>query len=120
MKTTKKPLLGKSLAWLLALIYFSSYVTRINFAAVLQEIITDTGYAKSQLSVILVALLVILGLGLAFGGFVFIGFILMSIYNAIASHTGWPLFTIWFWTAVAIALNWLMRGICVKCNNTDD
>ena len=63
MEATKKPLLGKPLAWVLALVYFSSYMTRINFAAVIQEIITDTGYAKSQLSVILVALSVTYGVG---------------------------------------------------------
>jgi len=70
METTKKPLLGKPLAWLLALIYFSSYVTRINFAAVLQEIITDTGYAKSQLSVILVALSITYGVGQIVNGII--------------------------------------------------
>lgn len=70
MEVSKKPLLGKSLAWLLALIYFSSYVTRINFAAVIQEIITDTGYAKSQLSVILVALSITYGVGQIVNGII--------------------------------------------------
>ncbi len=70
METIKKPLLGKPLAWLLSLIYFSSYVTRINFAAVMQEIITDTGYAKSQLSVILVALSITYGVGQIVNGII--------------------------------------------------
>ncbi len=70
MTNIKRPLLGKPLAWLLALIYFSSYVTRINFAAVIQEIITDTGYAKSQLSVILVALSITYGAGQIINGII--------------------------------------------------
>lgn len=90
------------------------------FEAISRAFVSLADAYPTFVAVILVALLVILGLGLVFGAFVFIGFILMSIYNAIASHTGWPLFTIWFWTAVAVALNWLIRGICVKCNNTDD
>ena len=36
------------------LVYFASYVTRINFAAILQEVITDTGFAKTSLALILV------------------------------------------------------------------
>ncbi len=70
MEATKKKLGGKPLAWLLTLIYFSSYVTRINFAAVIQEIITDTGYAKSQLSVILVALSITYGAGQIINGII--------------------------------------------------
>ncbi len=54
---------GNKLAWLLTYLYFTSYVTRINFAAVLQEVITDTGFEKSALSVILVCLSVSYGFG---------------------------------------------------------
>jgi hypothetical protein len=97
-----------------------NYVMRKLFEAISKAFVSLSETYPTFVAVIIVALLVLLGLGLAFGGFVFIGFILMSIYNAIASHTGWPLFTIWFWTAVVVALNWLIRGICIKCNNTDD
>ena len=61
MRTQK--LTGKALAWVLTLIYFASYVTRINLAAVIQEIITDTGFGKSELSVVLVGLSITYGLG---------------------------------------------------------
>lgn len=70
MTNSKHPIVGKPLAWLLAFVYFSSYVTRINFAAVMQEIITDTGYAKSQLSVILVALSITYGAGQVINGII--------------------------------------------------
>ena len=68
MNTEKKLISGKSLAWLLTLIYFSSYVTRINFAAVIQEVVTDTGFAKTSLSVALVCLSTAYGLGQIING----------------------------------------------------
>ncbi len=66
--TTYK-LTGKPLAWVLTLIYFASYVTRINLAAVIQEIITDTGFGKSELAVVLVCLSVTYGLGQIVNGY---------------------------------------------------
>ena len=65
-----KALSAKKTAWLLALVYFSSYVTRINFAAIIQEVITDTGFAKSSLSVILVCLSITYGAGQIINGFI--------------------------------------------------
>ncbi len=63
-KTMKKNnILGKPLAWLLTLIYFASYVTRINFSAIIQEVVTQTGYEKSALSIILVVLSITYGGG---------------------------------------------------------
>lgn len=61
---------GKRLAWLFAYVYFASYVTRINFAAVIQEVVTDTGYEKSLLSVILVCMSVSYGIGQIINGWV--------------------------------------------------
>lgn len=63
MKLVKNNIQGKPLAWILTMIYFASYVTRINFAAVVQEIITDLGYEKSALSIILVVLSITYGAG---------------------------------------------------------
>ncbi len=59
----KSMIRGKKLAWLFAYLYFTSYVTRINLAAVMQEVVTETGYLKSELSVILVCLSVSYGIG---------------------------------------------------------
>ena len=61
-------IVGKRLAWLLTLIYFTSYVTRINFAAIVQAVITDTGYEKASLSIILVGLSITYGLGQIING----------------------------------------------------
>ena len=59
---------GKRLAWLFAYVYFASYVTRINFAAVIQEVVTDTGYEKSALSIILVCMSISYGIGQIING----------------------------------------------------
>ena len=64
----KSALTGKPLAWLLCLIYFTSYVTRINFSAIIQEVVTDTGYEKAALSVILVCLSITYGIGQVING----------------------------------------------------
>lgn len=64
----KKAIIGKKLAWLLAYVYFASYVTRINFGAVIQEVITDTGFEKSALSVILTCMSISYGLGQIING----------------------------------------------------
>ena len=66
MKT--KNITGKKLAWLLTLLYFTSYVTRINFAAIIQEIVTQTGYIKTDLSIILVVLSITYGTGQIING----------------------------------------------------
>ena len=62
-KKSRVFLTGKPLAYLLALVYFTSYMTRKNFATVLQQVVTDTGLAKDTLSVILVAMTVTYGVG---------------------------------------------------------
>lgn len=66
--TTEKPIEGKSLAWLLTLVYFTSYMTRKNFAVVLQQVIADTGLAKEALSVVLVCMTVTYGVGQIING----------------------------------------------------
>jgi len=69
MNAKKRNYIGiKPLTWLLALLYFSNYATRINFSVVLQEIITDTGFAKDSLSIILVSLSITYGLGQVING----------------------------------------------------
>ena len=60
MNSKKRPIAGMRLAWLLTLIYFASYITRKNFATVLQEVITDTGIAKETISVVLVCMTVLI------------------------------------------------------------
>ena len=59
---------GKQLAWIFTLIYFCSYTSRINFAAIIQEIVTSTGFPKTALSVVLVSLSVTYGIGMVVNG----------------------------------------------------
>ena len=63
MKATQKHIIGKPLAWLLTLIYFTSYMTRKNFATVLQQVISETGIEKDTLSVVLVSMTIAYGIG---------------------------------------------------------
>lgn len=66
----KKMITGKKLAWLFAFVYFASYVTRINFAAVIQEVVDYTGFAKSELSIILVCMSISYGVGQIINGWI--------------------------------------------------
>ena len=68
MRSSQKMITGKALAWLLTLVYFTSYVTRVNFAASILEVVTATGFEKSALSVILVSQSVTYGVGQLLSG----------------------------------------------------
>lgn len=63
MSLSTKAIGGKKLAWALTLIYFSSYVTRINLAAVISEVVTATGFARTELAVALTCLSTTYGVG---------------------------------------------------------
>ena len=103
---------GKPLAWLLTLIYFTSYVTRKNFAAIIQQVITDTGFAKDTLSVILVCMTVSYGVGQIVNGrlgdkfrptnLIFIGLIMATSVNI--------LFPFFASSIPAMAILWLING----------
>lgn len=65
----KKTLSEKQLAWVLTLVYFTSYLTRVNLGAIIQEIITDTGFLKSELSIVLVGMSIAYGAGQLITGY---------------------------------------------------
>lgn len=54
---------------LCSVVYCLSYITRINYKAVLLSIMSDTGYAKSQLSLALAGLFVAYGVGQLISGY---------------------------------------------------
>lgn len=93
MKTIEKHIVGKPLAWLLTLIYFTSYMTRKNFATVLQQVISETGIEKDTLSVVLVSMTISYGIGQIVNGrlgdkfkptnMIFCGLIIASSINII-------------------------------------
>ena len=68
MTELRKPLSPKGLTWLLSAVYFSGYLTRINFASIIQEVVTATGFEKSALSVIPVCLFITYALGQVVNG----------------------------------------------------
>ena len=60
---TQQPLSPRGITYLLTLVYFSGYLTRVNFASIIQEVVTDTGFEKSALSVIPVCLFITYAVG---------------------------------------------------------
>lgn len=91
-KKTKR-ITGKPLAWLLTLVYFASYITRKNFATILQQVISETGLAKDTLSIVLVCMTIAYGVGQIVNGrlgdkfkptnMIFCGMILATAVNLI-------------------------------------
>ena len=127
-----KSITGKPLAWLLTLIYFTSYVTRKNFAAIIQQVITDTGFAKDTLSVILVCMTVSYGLGQIINGrlgdkfkptnLIFVGLIMATGVNIV-----FPFFAgsvpvmsvLWFINGYAHSMMWppIVRILVANCDD---
>jgi len=70
MSASAKALGGKKLVWALSLVYFSSYVTRINLAAVISEVVTQTGFARTELAVALTCLFATYGFGQIINGMI--------------------------------------------------
>jgi len=68
MKLTDKKQINK-LAYLCAFIYFVSYITRINYGAVVSEMVTSTGLAKSTLSMALTGSFITYGAGQLISGY---------------------------------------------------
>ena len=67
--SSSKHISASSLSWLLSFIYFVSYVTRINFSAIVGEVVQVTGFEKSDISIVLVCLSATYGLGQVINGF---------------------------------------------------
>ncbi len=123
---------GKPLAWLLTLLYFVSYITRINFAAIIQEIVTATGFSKSALSVVLVCISITYGLGQIVNGrigdrvkpqnLILCGLVCTTLVNLV-----FPLFAFsTVWMAILWAINGFAQAMMwppivkILVANTDD
>ena len=108
----RKPLKGKPLLWALTIVYFASYMTRVNLAAIIQEVVTDTGFEKSTLSIVLICLSTAYGLGQIINGrlgdkfkpqnMIFVGSILTTTVNLI-----FPLFS---QSVLSMAILWGING----------
>jgi len=68
MPSNTKAIGGKQLAWTLTLVYFTSYITRINLAAVISEVVSATGFSRTELAVALVCLSATYGAGQVING----------------------------------------------------
>lgn len=58
----------KSAAWLCTLLYFASYIMRINFAVVIVKVCSEMSMDKSELSVVLVGMTIAYGAGQIISG----------------------------------------------------
>lgn len=114
-----KTLSYKGLGIILSIVYFASYITRINFAAIISSVIFNTGYLKSDLSVILVVLFVTYGFGQIINGIlgdkfnpkkvITIGLLLACIINLIFplfSHSIALMSVLWGINGFAQAMLW--------------
>lgn len=132
MNTEKSYIQGKKLAWLLTLVYFTSYVTRINLAAVILEVVTQTGFEKSALSVILVAQSITYGIGQLISGrlgdkikpttLIFGGLLVASSVNILFPFLSFsiPLMSVaWAINGLAQAMMWPPM-VRILVANTDD
>ena len=132
--TKKKSITGKGLAWLLTLIYFTSYVTRINFSAIIQAVIIDTGHEKATLSIILVLLSVTYGLGQIVNGrlgdifnptsLIFSGLLITTVANLLfpfASSSVPLMATLWAINGFAQAMMWppIVKILVSKCDEAE-
>ena len=53
----------RAIAWLLSLVYFASYIMRINFTVLIVKVCGELGHEKSELAIIVTALTITYGLG---------------------------------------------------------
>ena len=53
----------RAIAWLLSLVYFASYIMRINFTVLIVKVCGELGREKSELAIIVTALTITYGLG---------------------------------------------------------
>ena len=119
---TSKKLLNKkhifSLVFLCSVIYFVSYITRINYSAVLVEIMNSEGFEKTAASVPLTGLFIVYGIGQLISGvlgdkfspekIIFFGLLLTSSMNIALpfAHSTAIMTVIWSINGFAQALMW--------------
>lgn len=106
------------LVFLCALVYFSSYLTRVNFAAVLVEIIRSEGFARTAVSVALTGLFITYGAGQLVSGYlgdrvkphhlIFLGLFVCALMNALIPFCPNPrwMTLVWSINGFAQALIW--------------
>ena len=59
---------ARSIAWLLTLVYFASYIMRINFAVMLVKICSEMALQKSDLAIVITGMTIFYGMGQIING----------------------------------------------------
>lgn len=105
-------------SWLFAVVYFVSYITRINYGAIISQMAASEGMAKSSLSVALTGLFVTYGVGQLVSGVLgdkfqpknvlFAGLVLSSAMNLVLPFckTTFLMCAVWCVNGFAQALIW--------------
>ena len=108
----------KKLAFLLMFTYMVSYITRINYGAVIVEMVSSTGFSKSQLSVAVTASFFTYGIGQVISGWlgdriqpkklIFSGILISICMNLLIALSGapWIMAIVWGVNGFAQALMW--------------
>lgn len=124
---------GMGLAWLLMITYTVSYLTRINYGAVLVDMVASTGFTKPELSMAVTGSFITYGLGQVVSGFfgdriqpkrlVMLGFLVTVCMNLLLPFctTPWMMTVVWSINGVAQAFMWppIVR-IMVGCFRGED
>ena len=109
---------ARAMCWLLTLVYFASYIMRINFAVMIVKVCSDMQLEKSALAIILTGLTIAYGTGQVVSGFIgdkikprtmIIGGLALAVACNIAMFfaAGVPLMTvIWTINGVAHSMLW--------------
>lgn len=134
MTITRKPSTGfYKLCFLLIGIYAASYITRINFGAVISEIITAEGYSRSATSLAVTGSFITYGVGQIISGFfgdriqprflITAGLVVTTVINLIIPICGNPYLMSAFWciNGFAQAFMWppILKLMVTKFTETE-
>ena len=118
MSTSAKRITAAKLGFLLMFTYMVSYITRINYSAVIVEMVSATGYSKSELSLALTGSFFTYGFGQVVSGWlgdriqprtmVFLGLVISSSMNILILFftNPWIMAAIWCVNGFAQAFMW--------------
>ena len=109
---------ASQLCFLLTIVYMVSYITRTNFSAIVSEMVTATGFAKSQLALPLIGSFITYGVGQLLSGvlgdkippkrLVSIGFLGTVVVNSLIPFcpNHWWMLGVWSLNGFAQAMMW--------------
>ena len=114
--TDRKAVAG--ITWLFAITYMVSYLTRINYGAVISEVVTDTGYTKDLLAMAVTGSFITYGAGQIVSGIVgdrispkklitlgFVVTILMNLLMIVCANP-WQMLIVWCINGFAQSFMW--------------